>query len=308
MLSSIKFKLSNLKTGIHEFMAGNFLGCNYSILNMTVHSILSEYRYRIIQKPISEITENEIYNLIFKSRDIPEATRKVSMTKYILGNLQKEKVDSFCERLGSQLKTQHESLLSLYNIIYNKCLFDKHKAKFNEYLQNKPTKLEIPDPLNDPDFINSLKEFNIDVDTIKNFTKQAPSEKLSNFLIEVSFISGEILYLWHKFIDLIRISPKFVTCFFEFDYLDHIKARWQNHITTAIIKGPDWRGRQKGTFQEGVPFCKQKMSPFYEDRGLNVLNVSQFDNLAAFPHVFEQIFCKNEGYGSYPVSDSDNYK
>lgn len=226
ILSSIRFKIDDIASGIHEYIAGNFLSSNYSILNMTFHSVLCEYRYRIIDKPITEISENEIYNLIFKSKDIPEETRKVSMTKYILDNLKTESVESFCSRLKNDLVNQHESLLKMYNLIYGKCLFDKHKAKFNEYLQNRPTKLEIPDPLQDPEFINSLKEFNIDIETIKNFTKQVPSERLSNFLIEISYISGEILYLWHKYIDLIRISPKFVCCFFEFDYLDNIKSKY----------------------------------------------------------------------------------
>ena len=44
-------------------------------------------------------------------------------------------------------------------------------------------------------------------------------------MIEVGYVSGEILYLWHKYLDLIRISPKFVCTFFEFDYLDKIKKK-----------------------------------------------------------------------------------
>lgn len=114
----------------------------------------------------------------------------------------------------------------MYNLIYNKCLFDKHKKKFSDYLQQRPAQLEIPDPLEDPDFLNSLKEFNIDIDTVKNFTKQVPEERLSNFMIEAGFVSGEILYLWHKFVDLIRISPKFVCSFYEFDYLDKVKMKY----------------------------------------------------------------------------------
>lgn len=79
--------------------------------------------------------------------------------------------------------------------------------------------------MKDPEFLNSLKEFKIDVETIKNFTKQLPEERLGNFMIEVGYISGEILYLWHKYLDLVRISPKFVCTFFEFDYLDKIKKK-----------------------------------------------------------------------------------
>ena len=51
----------------------------------------------------------------------------------------------------------------MYNLVFNKCLFDKHKARFSEYLKDKPSKLEMPDPLNDQEFLDTLKEFEIDV-------------------------------------------------------------------------------------------------------------------------------------------------
>lgn len=113
----------------------------------------------------------------------------------------------------------------MHSIIFNKCLFDKHKKKFQDYLQEKPQPLEIPDPLKDPEFLNSLKEFNINIEELSNTKKLLPEERLGNFMIEVGYVSGEILYLWHKYLDLIRISPKFVCTFFEFDYLDKIKLK-----------------------------------------------------------------------------------
>ena len=99
MLGSIKLKIDNIASGVHEFVGANFVGNNYSVLNLSIHSVLSEYRYRIINKPISEISENEIYNLIFKSKEIPDQSRKLGMTKFILSSLSNESIESFCSRL-----------------------------------------------------------------------------------------------------------------------------------------------------------------------------------------------------------------
>lgn len=125
----------------------------------------------------------------------------------------------------NNLKDQHSDLLKEYNVILDKCLFDKHKKKYAEYLQQKPYKLEVPDPLKDPEFQNTLKEFNIDLNLINSYSKQDSEDKLKSFSIEVSYIVGELLFLWHKFMDLIKISPRFFLYFYEFDYQDKIKRK-----------------------------------------------------------------------------------
>ena len=112
------------------------------------------------------------------------------------------------------MKRQHEDLLKEYNVILDKCLFEKHKKKYSEYLQQKPSKLQVPDPLNDPEFQTTLKEFNIDLNLINNFYKQDPEDKLRSFSIEVGYVVGELLFLWHKFMDLIKISPPFFIYFY----------------------------------------------------------------------------------------------
>lgn len=97
-----------MKKGVHEYIAGNFHGSNYSILNMTVHSVLTEYRYRIINRPITEITEAEIYKYIFDPKSIPDNQRRESMPSYIMRKLRGEDLEAFCMRMINQLKLQHD--------------------------------------------------------------------------------------------------------------------------------------------------------------------------------------------------------
>jgi hypothetical protein len=93
-----------LKKGIHEYIAGNFSGSNYSILNMSVHSVMTEYRYRIINKSISEISEAEIYKYIFEPKTIPDSQKRESISGFILRKLKGEDLDTFCSRKINMLK------------------------------------------------------------------------------------------------------------------------------------------------------------------------------------------------------------
>lgn len=231
IISTIQFRIDKITAGVKEFVCGNFQGQHYSVLNMTLHSLVTEYRFRHINKAISELSENEIYKMIFDPKTAAEYESKETLSSFISQNLSKEvspahqNVDVFCGRLLQTLKSQHADLLKEYNIILDKCLFEKHKKKYAEYLQQKPTKLEVPDPLKDPDFLNTLKEFNIDASMISSYIRQDPEDKLKGFSIDVQYVAGELLFLWHKFLDLIKISPRFFLYFYAFDYEDKIKRK-----------------------------------------------------------------------------------
>jgi hypothetical protein len=91
-IATVSFKISNMTTGLKEYVCGNFQGNHYSVLNMTIHSLLTEYRYRHINKSISELTEAEIYKMIFDPKTAAEYESKDSLQTYILSNLNKEEV------------------------------------------------------------------------------------------------------------------------------------------------------------------------------------------------------------------------
>jgi hypothetical protein len=92
VISTVSFKISNMTSGLKEYICSNFQGNHYSVLNMTIHSLLTEYRYRHINKSISELTEAEIYKMIFDPKTAAEYESKDSMQTFILSNLSKEEV------------------------------------------------------------------------------------------------------------------------------------------------------------------------------------------------------------------------
>lgn len=81
---AVKFTIEDITSGVREYVCGNFTNSHYSVLNMTMHSLLTEYRYRHITKSISEITEAEIYKMIFDPKSVEEFDSKESMHSFVL--------------------------------------------------------------------------------------------------------------------------------------------------------------------------------------------------------------------------------
>ena len=53
IVSSLKFELRNSAKGIHEYIQGNFIENYYSILNLSVHTVNTDFRFRSIEKHLS---------------------------------------------------------------------------------------------------------------------------------------------------------------------------------------------------------------------------------------------------------------
>lgn len=82
--ATARFTIEEVTSGVREYVCGNFTNSHYSVLNMTVHSLLTEYRYRHITKSISEISEAEIYKMIFDPKSVEEFDSKEPMHSFVL--------------------------------------------------------------------------------------------------------------------------------------------------------------------------------------------------------------------------------
>lgn len=143
--------------------------------------------------------------------------------------------------------------------------------------------------MNDSEFQATLKEFNIDLTMVSAYSKNDPEEKLKNFSSESGYVVGELLFLWHKFLDLAKISPRFFLYFYEFDYQDKIKRRWQSYIKTTSIKTTDFCRKKAVTrFDPATPLVPVKMNPHSQKADLSVMDTACFSDPAKFPDVLEQ--------------------
>jgi UDP-glucose 6-dehydrogenase len=90
IITKIEYRIDKMTSGIKEYVCGNFQGSHYSVLNMTLHTVLTEYRFRHINKAISELTESEIYKMIFDPKAAAEYESKETLQSFLANNLGKE--------------------------------------------------------------------------------------------------------------------------------------------------------------------------------------------------------------------------
>lgn len=232
VIGTCRFRIEGITKGIREYLCTNFQNSHFSVLNATIHSMLTEFRYRSTKESISELTEAEINKLIFEHKGGSESESRETMLSFVEkqlkgqeGGSSSKKVELLCKELKELLIRQHEDLLREYSVILEKCLFEKHKKKYSEYLQQKPSKIEIPDLCNDPEFAATLSNMSCAPNLPRGQQSLTDQDRLSNFSSDCSYIGGELLFLWHKYLDLIRISPRFFLCFYELDYQDKIQKK-----------------------------------------------------------------------------------
>ena len=68
-----------------------------------------------------------------------------------------------------------------------------------------------------------------------------------------------MLQLWYKFLELPKISPKFITALLQFEYNDRIKERYDFCIKRNVIKIRDFTKYYKSTLDPNNSKKAQKM-------------------------------------------------
>lgn len=51
---------------------------------------------------------------------------------------------------------------------------------------------------------------------------------IERMLNETNLISAEMIKLWHHYIDLLKISPRFTVAYYESIYLEQMRDFWSN--------------------------------------------------------------------------------
>ena len=126
----------------------------------------------------------------------------------------------------------------------DKCLFEKHKKKYSEYLQQKPSKLQVPDPLNDPELQTTLKEFNIDPNG--NF-----------FLVLMKQPDGTVLHILER--DKL-VTVKTVSDVKENIQLDNIGTVYFIDVNGKLrVAHTNFLSYEKGGLQKALESRRQKL-------------------------------------------------
>jgi len=101
-----------------------------------------------------------------------------------------------------------------------------------------------------PEFINKENQFEIDIgaDPDDNFGNNDMEILCSSVMNEINFISLQLFQLWHKYIDLLKISPRFIGAVLGFEYNQKMKQRWNQFIQKKhkLSEDPSFAEQDKG--------------------------------------------------------------
>lgn len=117
------------------------------------------------------------------------------------------------------MKRAYESLLKEYRHLYTRAITESHKQMYGHILVH-PNQLS----LFEDDYYPKVTE---EERLFKRYRSRNSNEVIESMLNETNLISGELLKLWHHYLDLIRISPRFATAHLEDLYHQTQQRQWQ---------------------------------------------------------------------------------
>lgn len=256
-VGQVILKITGWDKGLHEYTPLVYEEDNYGVVDMTLHSVMYDYRYRYLDIQINDIAHiniEEMINCALKEnveaelRKLKSSLEKALKRKEVMQSpihfldylKQNDKgtqadIQKLQTALIEKMKLTHKDLYDRYEQYQARCVTDKIRKEYKHVLSQPPIKLIIPDfisqaqghPGDDP-IVEKQKENEQSVQSLESMAE--------SMLQEVMFIGCQIYQLWHKFLELMKCSPKFITAFLQFDYDARIKDKWDEFVVRSVTK------------------------------------------------------------------------
>ncbi len=85
-------------------------------------------------------------------------------------------------------------------------------------------------------------------------------------IFEVNLLAGKMLILQHKLIEVIKISPRFITEHHHYEYNDRMRERWGDSVFRNVVVTSDFSLPSEENIGETHKKCAKTR------RGANILN------------------------------------
>lgn len=130
-------------SSFHRYVPVVFNNNYYSVLNMTVHCVMSDLRYRAILKLPSEITAGDVAEVLEKKGkasiggsvvNTENATQTGLMLKALLKHFPQTAVSGLRGKLLEIMKGNYDKTLKFYEEMFLKCVTEQHKKIYKDIL------------------------------------------------------------------------------------------------------------------------------------------------------------------------------
>ncbi len=284
-----------------------------SLLNVSIHRVLSDFKLRIsknyfpfaIESPKEksddkknekdekiDLNNNKFTNLIDCFYD--EKTE-------IPANIPNDIIDKLYNKYVLNLISSYVYLKKKLNKLTNKLIDENMKAEFSNLINTQPL-LIFTDEKEEKIKLNNEEDLNEIFSQIQNLSKRIKdtSKDYIGFRIfkEINYISTQIGYIWHKYIELIRNFPLSANFIFKLDFKKELKEGLFKFVEKAKINITDTYSLlfpvEKNLQNLNMSNAIEKRENLKKIYKRPIIEISNFKiNPSIFPIIFEETYTKN---------------
>ena len=228
---------------------------NYSsLLRVSIHKILIDYKIRIETNELPFLLEDPENKTDKKenasdNKDNKDKNSPISLINFLLNEkdisneISSDLINKLYKNYVYRLINSYIGVKNRINYLTNKLIEENMKAEYSMFLNSQP--LIIYSEESDEKIINlhNDEDLNDVLNSIQNLGKRISdhSKDYIGYRIfkEINVISSQVLYIWHKYIELIRNFPAPVNFIMQLDFTRKLKDDLKNFLVKSTVEIPD---------------------------------------------------------------------
>ena len=228
---------------------------NYSsLLRVSIHKILIDYKIRIETNELPFLLEDPENKTDKKenttdAKDSKDKNNPISLINFLLNEkdisneISSDIINKLYKNYVYRLINSYIGVKNRINYLTNKLIEENMKAEYSMFLNNQP--LIIYSEESDEKVINlhNDEDLNDVLNSIQNLGKRISdhSKDYIGYRIfkEINVISSQVLYIWHKYIELIRNFPAPVNFIMQLDFTRKLKDDLKSFLIKSVVEIPD---------------------------------------------------------------------
>ena len=314
-----------------------------SILSISIHKILSDFKMRInndlIPFDLEEIEEesNDNNNNNNNNNDKEKKVNNLNNNNNI--NINKKEITSLIDFLLEEKDITPKISPNLIDKLYNTYIFslinsyltlknrlnqmtlklidENMKAEYSTFLNNQPLIIYNEEKEEQIQIQNEDNQRNI-FDKIKNLSQRINDTNKDyvgyRIFKEINFINSQIEYIWHKYIELIRNFPGPFNFIMQMEFRKNLKDDLNKFLKKNIVNIIDTKNMLI-PIEENLQEHNNKLAMEIRENLIKIYKKPIFENSSfkiipeLYPILFEETYIKNlsQNIDKNSLLDNNNY-
>ena len=222
----------------------------FSLLRVSIHRILIDYKIRVDTTELPYLLEDPENKTEKKeNKENKENNNPIALINFLLDDkeikneIENDLINKLYKNFVYRLIISYIGVKKRLNFLTTKLIEENMKAEYSMFLNNQPLiiyseendekTINIHNDEDRKEVLNSIKNLG---DRISDHSKDYVGYRIFK---EINVISSQVLYIWHKYIELIRNFPAPVNFIMQLDFTKNLKEDLFQYLHKSTIKIPD---------------------------------------------------------------------